>query len=122
MKQRARIARYRTLREQPLWKLLAADQAPEVIGLLQTLLLDSERRLPASVLHERLQRMLDELNVDQLLRELPRTAQVYIAHWLTQGWLERRLPEGAQQEEYELSTQAIQAIRFADGLEWTVRI
>ncbi|MDM7555657.1 DUF3375 domain-containing protein [Xanthomonas fragariae] len=117
MKQRARIARYRTLREQPLWKLLAADQAPEVIGLLQTLLLDSERRLPASVLHERLQRMLDELNVDQLLRELPRTAQVYIAHWLTQGWLERRLPEGAQQEEYELSTQAIQAIRFADGLE-----
>ncbi|WP_159093220.1 DUF3375 family protein, partial [Xanthomonas fragariae] len=119
MKQRARIARYRTLREQPLWKLLAADQAPEVIGLLQTLLLDSERRLPASVLHERLQRMLNELNVDQLLRELPRTAQVYIAHWLTQGWLERRLPEGAQQEEYELSTQAIQAIRFADGLEWT---
>ena len=117
MKQRARIARYRTLREQPLWKLLAADQAPEVIGLLQTLLLDSERRLPASVLHERLQRMLDELNVDQLSRELPRTAQAYIAHWLTQGWLERRLPEGAQQEEYELSTQSIQAIRFADGLE-----
>ncbi len=61
MKQRARIARYRTLREQPLWKLLAADQAPEVIGLLQTLLLDSERCLAASVLHERLQRMLDEL-------------------------------------------------------------
>ncbi|MBB4131754.1 MULTISPECIES: DUF3375 domain-containing protein [unclassified Xanthomonas] len=117
MKHRARIARYRTLREQPLWKLLAADQAPEVIGLLQTLLLDSERRLPAAVLHERLQRMLDELNVDQLSRELPRTAQAYVAHWLNQGWLERRLPDGAQQEEYELSAQALQAIRFADGLE-----
>ncbi|AKK66109.1 DUF3375 domain-containing protein [Xanthomonas translucens] len=117
MKHRARIARYRTLREQPLWKLLAADQAPEVIGLLQSLLLDSERRLPAAVLHERLQRMLDELNAEQLSRELPRTAQAYVAHWLAQGWLERRLPDGAQQEEYELSTQATQAIRFADGLE-----
>lgn len=117
MKHRARIARYRALREQPLWKLLAADQSPEVIGLLQTLLLDSERGLPAAVLHERLQRMLDDLNVDQLSRELPRTAQAYVAHWLAQGWLERRLPEGAQQEQYELSTQAMQAIRFADGLE-----
>ncbi|KFA19643.1 hypothetical protein A11G_0107220 [Xanthomonas vasicola pv. musacearum NCPPB 4392] len=117
MKHRARIARYRALREQPLWKLLAADQSPEVIGLLQTLLLDSERGLPAAVLHERLQRMLDDLNVDQLSRELPRTAQDYVAHWLAQGWLERRLPEGAQQEQYELSTQAMQAIRFADGLE-----
>lgn len=117
MKHRPRIARYRNLREQSLWKLLAADQAPEVIGLLQTLLLDGERRLPTAVLHERLQQMLDELNADQLARELPRTAQAYAAHWMAQGWLERRLPEGAQQEEYELSTQAAQAIRFVDGLE-----
>ncbi|MCD7100167.1 DUF3375 domain-containing protein [Stenotrophomonas sp. MMGLT7] len=117
MKHRARIARYRLLREQPLWKLLAADQAPEVAGLLHTLLLEGERRLPAAVLHARLQQMLDELNADQLLRELPRTAQAYVAHWLAQGWLERRLPEGAAQEEYELSTQATQAIRFVNGLE-----
>jgi hypothetical protein len=119
MKHGARIARYRALREQASWKLLAADHAPEVIGLLQGLLLDGERRLPAGVLHERLQRRLDELNAEQLSRELPRTAQAYVAHWLAQGWLERRLPEGAQQEEYELSTQAAQAIRFIDGLEST---
>ncbi|MFT4249302.1 MAG: DUF3375 domain-containing protein [Pseudomonas sp.] len=117
MKHRARIARYRNLREQPLWKLLAADHAPEVLGLLHGLLLEGERRLPAGVLHERLQRLLDELNAEQLSRELPRTAQAYVAHWLAQGWLERRLPEGAQQEEYELSAQAAQAIRFIDGLE-----
>ncbi|MEA9771093.1 DUF3375 domain-containing protein [Xanthomonas campestris] len=114
---RARIARYRSLREDPLWKLLAADHAPEVIGLLQALLLDGERQLPAAVLHERLQRLLDDINAEQLARDLPRTAQAYVAHWLAQGWLERRLPEGAQQEEYELSTQAAQAIRFVDGLE-----
>ncbi|MCZ7846009.1 DUF3375 domain-containing protein, partial [Stenotrophomonas maltophilia] len=117
MKHRERISRYRHLREQPQWKLLAADHAPEIIGLLQGLLMDGERTLPSSVLNERLQRALDQLNGDELSRELPRTAQAYIAHWLAQGWLERRLPDGADQEQYELSTAALQAIRFADGLE-----
>ena len=117
MKHRERISRYRHLREQPQWKLLAADHAPEIIGLLQGLLMDGERTLPSSVLNERLQRALDQLAGDELSRELPRTAQAYIAHWLAQGWLERRLPEGADQEQYELATAALQAIRFADGLE-----
>ncbi|WP_140724301.1 DUF3375 domain-containing protein [Pseudomonas sp. Hp2] len=116
MKHAARIAHYRQLRDQPLWKLLAADHAPELIGLLQTLLLDGERRLGAAVLHERLQRQLDALRAEELSRELPRTAQAYIAHWLAQGWLERRLPEGAAEEEYELSRAAGQAIRFIAGL------
>ena len=79
MKHRERIAGYRQLRERPLWKLLAADHAPELIGLLQGLLLDGERRLPSSVLHERLQRQLDALRADELSRELPRTAQAYVA-------------------------------------------
>lgn len=117
MKLQARIAGYRRLREQPLWRLLAADHAPELIGLLQTLLLDSERRLPGSILHERLQHHLDAINASDLPRELPRTAQAYIAHWLSQGYLERRLPEGASEEEYELSAQATQAIRFIAGLD-----
>ena len=85
MKHRERIAGYRQLRERPLWKLLAADHAPELIGLLQGLLLDGERRLPSSVLHERLQRQLDALRADELSRELPRTAQAYVAHWLAQA-------------------------------------
>ncbi|KHL52642.1 DUF3375 domain-containing protein [Xanthomonas cannabis] len=116
MKHQARIAGYRQLREQPVWKLLAADHAPELIGLLQTVLMDGERRLPSAVLHERLQRQLDALRADELSRELPRTAQAYLAHWLAQGWLERRLPEGAAEEEYELSRAATQAIRFIVGL------
>ena len=39
MKHRERITRYRHLREQSQWKLLAADHAPEIIGLLQSLLM-----------------------------------------------------------------------------------
>ena len=92
MKHRERISRYRHLREQPQWKLLAADHAPEIIGLLQGLLMDGERTLPSSVLNERLQRALDQLNGDELSRELPRTAQAYIAHWLAQGWLAGQNP------------------------------
>ena len=117
MKIRARIAGYRKLREQALWRLLAADHAPEVIGLLQTLLMEGDRRLPASILHERLQHQLDAINASELSRDLPRTAQAYVAGWLSQGFLERRLPEGASEEEYELAAQATQAIRFITSLE-----
>ena len=116
MKLQARIAGYRRLREQALWRLLAADHAPELIGLLQSLLQDGERRLPASALHERLQDHLDTINASELPTELPRTAQAYVAHWLSQGYLERRLPEGSSEEEYELSAQAVQAVRFIAGL------
>ncbi|MGV8961626.1 MAG: DUF3375 domain-containing protein [Stenotrophomonas sp.] len=117
MKYRDRIASYRRLREQPLWKLLASDHAPVLVGLLQGLLLEGERRLPGSVLSERLQQQLEALNADELSVELPRTAQAYIAYWLAQGWLERRLPEAAAEEEYELSRQAVQAVRFIAGLQ-----
>lgn len=100
-----------------MWRLLAADHAPELAGLLQTLLLEGERRLPASILRERLQQHLDALNASELPRELPRTAQAYVADWLARGFLERRLPDGAAEEEYELSTDAAQAIRFVASLE-----
>lgn len=117
MKTQARIATYRRMREQPLWRLLAADHAPEIIGLLQSLLLDGERRLPASILNERLQHALDQMDHAGPVRELARPAQAYVADWLAQGWLERRLREGAHEEEYELSNAAIQALRFVAGLE-----
>lgn len=117
MKLQARIATYHRLRDEPLWRLLAADHAPEIIGLLQTMLMDGERKLSASILFERLQHQLDAINASDLPRELPRTAQAYVADWLAKGFLERRLPEGASEEEYELSAQTAQAIRFVSTLD-----
>ena len=96
MKTRARIAAWQRLRQQPTWKLLAADNAPLTAALLQALLLDSERQLPASLLHERLARELEELRAHG--HAVPRTAQAYVADWLGAGWLERRFPEGASEE------------------------
>ena len=108
------IATYRRLREQSLWRLLASANGPAVIGLLQTHLFEGDRRLPASILYERLDRDLEDLRAQGV--DLPQTAQAYVADWLAAGYLERRFPPGASEEEYELSAGAAAAIRFAAGL------
>jgi len=108
------IATYRRLRDQSLWRLLASDNGPAVIGLLQAHLFEGERSLPASIFYERLHRDLQDLQARG--EDLPRTAQAYVADWLAAGYLERRFPPGATEEEYELSAAAASAIRFAAGL------
>lgn len=49
-------ATLRNLREQPMWKLLAADRAPVIAALLDNLLLREEKVLFASTLEDRLTR------------------------------------------------------------------
>jgi hypothetical protein len=109
------IATYRRMREQSLWRLLASDTGPVVIGLLQAHLYQSDRSIPASIFHERIARDLEGLRAQG--EDLPQTAQAYVARWLTEGYLERRFPAGASEEEYELSTAAVEAIRFVSSLE-----
>lgn len=108
------VAALRQLREQPMWRALAADKAPLVLGLLQTLLLDGDKTLGSSVLQERLQRELLALRAAG--EEMPQSAKEYMADWLSQGWLTRRLAVGASEEEYELTTDAATAIRFMVGV------
>jgi len=102
------------MRTQPLWRLLASDNGPTVIGLLQSHLYEKERSLPASILFERLTRDLEELRAQG--DDFPQTAQAYVANWLSDGYLERRFPPGATEEEYELSTATVEAIRFLSGI------
>lgn len=113
MKADKSLATYRRLRQQPLWRLLAAGSGPTVLALLQTHLYDTERRLPASIFHERIARDLEHLRSTG--EDWPQTAQAYVAGWLAEGYLERRYPSGASEEEYELSTSTIEAIRFTAG-------
>ena len=106
-------ATYGRLREQPLWKLLAADHGLIVIGLLQTHLYDNERSIPASIFHERIARDLEDLRAEG--ENLPQTAQVYVSEWLREGDLECRFPPGASEED-ELSSAAVGVIRFVASL------
>lgn len=107
-------AALRNLREQPMWRLLAALKAPVVLALLQELLLEGDKVLASSVLRERLTRELELLRARG--EELPQTAQGYISDWLLEGWLTRRFPAGASEEEYELTADAASAVRFAVSL------
>lgn len=114
MKALRAAAALRNLREQPLWRLLAAIKAPVVIALLQSLFMEADKSLPSSVLHERLARDIDALRA--IGEDLPQTPQAYVSEWLGQGWLTRRFPAGAPEEEYELSAEALTALRFVTGL------
>lgn len=115
MKANKIIVTYRRMRSEPLWRLLAADKSPIIIGLLQTYLYEDQKSLPASTFQDRLNRDLEELRAHG--EDLPQTAQTYIANWLADGYLERRFPANIKEEVYELSTAATHVIRFMSGLE-----
>ena len=108
------IAQLRQLREQPLWKLVASHNAPIVMGVLQTVLLTETRTLTASALHERVAQELKLLK--QAGEDMAQTAQAYVSAWLADKWLQRHLPPGSQEEVYELTTEAVTAIRFMQGV------
>ena len=115
MKAEKAIATYSRMRKQPLWRLLASANGPTVIGLLQSHLYETERSLPASIMHERIGRDIETLRSQG--EDFPQTAQAYVASWLAEGFLERRFPPGVTEEEYELSTAAVEAIRFVSSME-----
>ena len=106
-------AALRQLRQQPTWKLLSAENAPAVMALIQAHLLDGPRRLPASLLVERIGRDLERFRAEGF--DLPQPASAYLADWLAAGWLERGLSAEGE-EEYEASAAAAQAIRFTRDL------
>ena len=105
---------YRRLRGEPLWRLLAAGNWPVALALLQANLMYENRKLPASILHERLARDIETLRVNG--EDLPQTAQAYVMDWLREGWLTRRFPAGGSEEEYELTAGAARAIRMMNDL------
>lgn len=102
------------LRSEPAWRLLTATLAPEILALLQHLLYDGDRVLPGSVLTERLTTELSMFRAQG--RDMAGNAAYYIRDWLNEQWLERRLPDGAGEEEYELSNAALQALRIVASL------
>lgn len=111
----ARIAAsLRLLRELPQWQLLAATKAAPVLAVLRAVLYEGDSVLPGSALTERVDRELEALRESG--EDLPQTAQAYVADWLRQGWLVRRLPEAASEETYELSADATAALRYVSSL------
>ncbi len=82
-----------------------------VLGVLQDLLLGEEKVVPASVLLEKLQQELQQIKGAG--EDMPQSGQP--CGCLRDG-LTRRLPAGAQRCHYELTTDAVTAIRFLQGV------
>lgn len=115
MKAARAIEDLRRTHNNPAWRLLRADYAPEIIGILKTMLYDKERRLLGSVLAERIAQQLDWMHSRGMT--MAQGAQQYVYQWLHHGFLQRRLHPGDAEDSYELTPGAIDAIRFAFGLE-----
>lgn len=122
MPARTLIDTYRALKETPIWKLLTGQNAPVTVGLLENLLYEGERQLPASVFIDRLASELGELEAADRAtdresrresREGPRElAKLYAARWVKDGYIVCRLPAGADEEVYELTSAGLDVIRF----------
>lgn len=108
------IATFKRLREKPVWRLLAGTNSYITLAVLQKHLLEGDRRVPQSILIERVEQDLDELRAEG---QEHAKAQILISSWLSSGFIERHFPLGAAEEEYEISSGAAQAIRFITGLE-----
>lgn len=102
------------LREGRLWTLLASNDAPFTLAILNGLFLGTERTLLQSVLLDRLSDALDALRGQG--HDLPQTAQAYLTYWRAKGWLSRALRPGTSEEEYGLTPEATNAVRLINGL------
>ena len=81
------------LRAAPLWKLLAADNAPAIIAILAEHLYEADHGMRASEFYARVDRSLEELRATGV--DMPSSAREYASQWLALGLLERTLPYGA---------------------------
>lgn len=95
------------------WRLLRADNAPVIAGLLGTHLGGDERRVDAEELYERIDADLERLRAQG--ESLPLTAKGYCGEWRSAGFLVRRPSSQARGETLELSPEAIAGIRFLQG-------
>ncbi len=100
--------------ESVTWRLIRADNAPLIAGVLGTHLGGEQRRVPAADLYELVDTDLDDLRA--LGVALPKSAQGYCSDWRNAGFLTRRPAEEARGETYELSPGALAGIRMLDEL------
>lgn len=96
------------------WRLLRADNAHLIAGILGAHLGGEQRRLDAAELYERVDADLDQLRDYGL--ELPRNGQGYCSDWRSAGFLIRRPIADARGETFELSAGVLAAIRTLDAL------
>lgn len=95
--------------------LLRQDLAPEAVAILVGRLAGDERRIESEEFLDLVEGDLENLRIAG--HSLPQTARSYVAKWRNEGILVRRVSEGGRGETYELSSQALLALRFLEELD-----
>jgi hypothetical protein len=107
-------------RNHPAWRLLAADQAPFVIGFLHHgYVRTNTRALSEPEAASRLDDYLHHLRERHGEQAPPRAAREYLAEWADndRGWLRRYYPPDSDEPHYDLTPSAEKAIHWLAGLE-----
>ncbi len=105
----------RRVDEDDAWRLLRADNAPIAAAMLAEHLGGDERRVDADELAETIDADLDELR--GYGHDLPLSARGYLTAWRTAGLIARRPSEASRGETYELTVDALAALRFLETRE-----
>lgn len=111
----AALAYRRLMQESATLRMLRADLVAVTAALLSTHLGTPGTRVAADELHERLDADLDELRDHFELGA--KSAKAYCDDWRTAHVLVRRPSTESRGETYELSPEAVRAIRFLDQLD-----
>ena len=109
----ANAASLTRLRDDPQWKLLAADSAPCILAIFEGIFNQHDTSHPSTRFHEDVKTALEDLQ--QQGEPMTRTAQEYVSAWLAAGWLIRTFPAEAAEEQYGLAAPARSALRFVTG-------
>lgn len=105
----------RLMRENATMRMLRADLLPVVVALLREHLGAPGARLSVDDLHELIDTDLEELRDHFALGS--KSAKSYCDDWRSAGFLVRRPAAESRGETYELSPQAIDALRIVDHLQ-----
>lgn len=101
---------YQKNRLEPLWKLLAADNAPAILAVLTDVFADSPQDIPAAEFFQRMRHALEAVRETET--DMPLSERDYAAAWCREQILERRLPEGSEEDVYSLSAASAEALRI----------
>nr|WP_317696408.1 DUF3375 family protein [Aeromicrobium sp. REDSEA-S32_B7] len=108
------LAYRRLVDEHAALRLLRADLAPVIAGILAERLGAPGMRMPTEELHAAVEADLEELRLHE---ELKQNARAYCDDWRNAGFLVRRTDRDSRGETYELSAAAHLALRMFSQLE-----
>lgn len=100
---------------EPAWALLRANNAPAILTVLSAVFRGDNRQVPGSELIAAASQILTQVR-EQTYLELKLSPEAYINNWVKEGFLTRRAPQDAAEEQYEMSPAAHLAHDFVEQL------